>query len=441
MNQNRAPQEDGPISGDSEETKHSDEVLRHKTRQDPPDLPHDPVSQQGQLPLGDSNDITEMGKEGQKSPLELSPPPVLPRVPTNRFPRGQFVNEVLDLTDQVASTALFGPIGIGKSSLALTLLHHNRTEVKFGRSRYLMHCDNLTNSLDFLERVSGTIHADRTTDMAQLRLHLESSPPLILLLDGVDLILDPLSPGAEEILATIEEFGSYENVCLLTTSRIYPDIPGFHRVEVPTLSEDSAQDTFYNLCNLNRSPAVDDLIARLDFHPLSIDFLANSVRENNWDEPMLLEAWDDVQTRALKKKYHQHLKDVVEPLLCSPAIQNIEATARTVLEAIAAYPRGFEERRLMSTFANTTGIGATVNVLCKFSLIYRQGGFLRMLSPFQLYFLESLPVEPPQCPETIHVDPATCSAAKACMSLFIYLVVCEVTILKGFRCTPTVPPG
>ena len=421
MNQNRAPQEDGPVSGNFEETKHSDEeFLRQKTRQDPSDLPYDPVSQQGQGRLGDPNNITEMGKEGPKSPSELPPLPVLPRVPTNHFPRGEFVDEVLDFTDQVASTALFGPIGIGKSSVALTLLHHNRTEVKFGRSRYLMHWDNLTNSLeDFLERVCDTIHANRTTDLAQLRLHLESSPPLILLLDGVDLILDLLSPGAEDILATIEEFGSYENVCLITTSRIYPDIPGFHRVEVPTLSEDGAQGAFYSLCNLSRSPAVDDLIARLDFHPLSIDFLANSVRENNWDEPMLLNAWDDVQTSALRTKYHQYLKDAIEPLLRSPTIQNIDTTAHTVLWAIAAYPRGFEERRLQSTFANVTGIGTTINVLCKFSLIYRQDGFVRMLSPFQLYFIESLPVEPPQHPETIHVDPATCSAAKACMSLSI----------------------
>ena len=30
-----------------------------------------------------------------------------------------------------------------------------------------------------------------------------------------------------------------------------------------------------------------DLIARLDFHPLSIDLLARSVHENEWDEPML----------------------------------------------------------------------------------------------------------------------------------------------------------
>ena len=66
-----------------------------------------------------------------------------------------------------------------------------------------------------------------------------------------------------------------------------PDIPGFHGIEVSVSSGDDARDTFYSLCDLGRPPALGDLIARLDFHPLSIDLLARSVHENEWDEPML----------------------------------------------------------------------------------------------------------------------------------------------------------
>ena len=74
---------------------------------------------------------------------------------------------------------------------------------------------------------------------------------------------------------------------------MYPDIHGFHRIEVPTLSEDGARETFYSRCDLDRSSAVDELIASLDFHPLSIDLLARSVCENDWDATSLLQAWDD----------------------------------------------------------------------------------------------------------------------------------------------------
>ena len=343
--------------------------------------------------------------------IHVPDPNSSPTSPSRPF-REEVVNEILDLTDQIASVGLFGPIGIGKTVVADTALHHNRTKAKFGQNRHFMRCDDLALSLEaFIERLSIAIDTNAT----QLQLRLQSSPPLILLLDGVDFILDSQSPEAEKISATIEEFGSYEHVCLVTTSRIYPDIPGFHRVEVPTLSEDFARDTFYVLCNMGRSPAVDDLIARLDFHPLSIDFLASSVRENNWDEVMLLKAWGDDRVGTLKTNYYQRMREAMEPFLHSPTIQNIETSARTILWAVAAYPCGFEERRLQNTFANVIGIGEIVNVLCKFSLVYRQDGFVKMLSPFQFYFRESMLVLA-QTKEVIHVGP-DCMPAQACMLL------------------------
>ena len=129
-----------------------------------------------------------------------------------------------------------------------------------------MRCDNLTNSQEgFLEHQFDAIGTGRPTDIEQLRSHLESSPPLILLLDGVDYILDLLTPGAEDIFTTIVEFGCYQNVCLLTTSRMHPEIPGFRRLEVLTLSVHDAQEAIYGICHITRSPVIDNLIARLGF--------------------------------------------------------------------------------------------------------------------------------------------------------------------------------
>ena len=355
----------------------------------------------------------------------------LPEPPTNCFPREEIVNEILYLTDQVASAALFGSIGVGKSSVALTLLHHDRTKAKFGRNRHFMRCDDLTNSLEgFLERLSNALGAARTTDTAQLRSHLESSPPLILLLDGVDAILDPLASEAEDIFATIEEFGCYQHVCLLTTSRMYPEISGFHRIEVPTLSGIEGQDAFYGVCHLGRSTAVDNLIARLDFHPLSIDLLATAVRDNGWDGPALLKAWDGDQTDVLKTRYQQRLKDAVERSFLSPTIRTLGATAREALKAIAAFPSGVEEGRLVNIFPGITGIVFAVDVLCKFSLLYRQDGFVKMLSPFRFYFLDST-LEPAQRAEPIRRDPVSCYPAEACTSTIPSIFGHEITPLVG----------
>ena len=379
-----------------------------------------------------------------KPPLEHSPSPALPPLPTNCFSRGEVANDVLDLTDQVASTALFGSIGVGKSSVGLSLLHHNRTKAKFGRSRHFMRCDNLTNSLQgFLERLSDAIGINRTTDIEQLRSHLESSPPLILLLDGVDSILDPLAPEAEDIFATIEEFGCYQNVCLLTTSRMYPEISGFHRVEVPTLSGSDARDAFYGLCHLGRSSVIDDLIARLDFHPLSIDLLASSVRENDWDESALLKAWDGGRAGALETRYRRVLGDAVELSFRSPTIQSLGTAAREVLKTIATFPCGVEECKLESAAPGITGVGVAVDVLCKFSLLYRQDGFVKMLSPFRFYFL-GFTLKPGQHVGVICRDTGKCHNAKACTFFPLRLCcACRVTIYEGlpiYTRGPNLPP-
>ena len=177
------------------------------------------------------------------------------------------------------------------------------------------------------------------------------------------------------------------------------------------LSEDGAQEAFYTLCNMARSPSVDDLIAGLDFHPFSIDLLARSVRENDWDVTTLLQAWNDEQTSALGTNYRQNLKETLELSLCSPTIKNLGTTTQDILNAIAAFPPGVEEGRLRRKSPHITGVEVAVEVLCRFSLIYRQDGFVKMLSPFRSYFLSSM-VIPAQYEEVIRWGP-DCHPAKA----------------------------
>ena len=311
-------------------------------------------------------------------------PPTPTPTPTDWF--SEITNWILDLTDQLASVSLFGSIGVGKSFVARTILDHDRTKAKFGENRHLVCCDDLTNSLDgFLKCVSDAIHTTPT----QLESCLRSSPPLILVLDGVDFVLDPLVLGDKEICPMIEEFSCFKHICLVTTSRMYPDIHGFHRVEVPTPPEGHARDVFYNLCNLARSPTVDTLIAKLDFHLFSIELLARTIRENSWDEEMLVKAWED-HTSVLRTNYYQRLKETIEPVFGSPRIKELGTLARDVLGAIASFRSGIEECQLEGIFHGTGGVREAVDVLCKFSLIHRRDGILKMLSPLKFYFLESM---------------------------------------------------
>ena len=339
---------------------------------------------------GTTIDAVEVGTrynnpERSSSLLDLrSPTPA----PTEIFGRDAIIEDLLGFAERFASVTLFGAGGVGKSAIARTLLHHDRIAARFGKYRHFIPCDLMGSLGNFLGGLADAFGAHHPMDMTQLRSHLAISPPCTLVLDGVDSLLDPLTPGSTEITAAIEEFGRCQNVFLLTTSRMDVRIPDFRRIEVPTLHIDGARSTFCSRCHLGRSVAVDKLLTELDFHPLSIDLLACATSENGWDEPRLLKAWNDNKTSILHVSGPRSLEDNIKSILLTPTIRKLGRAAQDTLEAIALYSDGVQEIKLERTFPKIPAIGKAVNALCKFSLTYRQDGFVKMLSPFRLYFLE-----------------------------------------------------
>ena len=288
------------------------------------------------------------------------------------------------------SITLLGAGGIGKTAIALALLHHARILTRFGNRRYFVPCHNLESSLDeFLGRLSEAIGACDLKDMAQLRSHLSPYPRHIMVLDGVESILDPLDPGAVEITSAIEEFSRCQNLCLLLTSKMDLRIADFRRIEVPTISANGAQDVFYSRCNLERSAEIDNLLEELDFHPLSIDLLASAASENVWDQATLLEAWNYEKTSILKARGRQSLEDNIKSALGTPTIKAHGTATLETLRALADISSGIKERELKITFTEIAEIGDATDALCRLFLVYRQDGWVKMLSPFRFYFRQT----------------------------------------------------
>jgi hypothetical protein len=156
------------------------------------------------------------------------------------------IEEVVCLAENLELVALIGPGGIGKTSIALTVIHHDRIKKRFGDNRWFIPCDQ--SRFNLLSSISKAISAgiENPEDLTPLRPFL-SSEEMILILDNAESILDLQGPDAQEMYALVEELSRFSNICPGIISRIATVPPHCKRPIIPTLSIESANDIFYDI--------------------------------------------------------------------------------------------------------------------------------------------------------------------------------------------------
>ncbi|RDB24540.1 Tetratricopeptide repeat protein 28 [Hypsizygus marmoreus] len=327
--------------------------------------------------------------------------PVLPSRPRLVIGRAGEIETLVDalLTVAAPRLAILGPGGMGKTTLALTVLHDGRLSPRWPRSqRYFIDCEGVSSVELFVKELADVLRIppnDREFDVFDDVLRTLAHQPAILCLDNFETPWEDLSirPSIEEALQRLDEL---HDLALLITMRGIQrpaalSINWLTTLEPLTpLTLEDAKSLFKQISHEMDSWS-EELVRAVDGIPLAVKLLAQLILEGTETTKSLWDRWSKEWTTVVENGGNDRLSKLDTSIQLS--VSRVDAPAQQLLGILALLPDGLISSQehindLQTRIPMEINVKAALTILERKSLVFRSSNRYQMLSPIRHFTLK-----------------------------------------------------
>jgi hypothetical protein len=338
----------------------------------------------------------------------------LPPIPKIFHGRESELSAIIrSFTHEVPRIAILGAGGMGKTSLARAVLHHQELSSRYDQHRFFVPCDTVSTGVQLAGLIGAHLGLKPVKDLTQPVIrHFSRGPPTLLILDNLETIWEPAESRREVenflcLLGEVEPLAlivSLKPGCLahkLTQSQITmrgAERPAKIRWTHPflgplkPLAQDAARRTFIDIAdNIHETEDIDKMLLLADNLPLAIDLIANLVDSEGM--PSVLSRWETQRTSILSEGHDaaSNLELSISLSLSSPRLVSIP-DAQELLSLLSMLPDGLSDVELLQSQFPLENIRTCKATLLHTTLAYTDGQKrLKTLVPVREYIRKNHP--------------------------------------------------